>query len=735
MAFRTGETIGGFTIDRLLGRGAYGEVFLVQRQGRYAMKVISYDAAHQRDVGSKSSDPALEAALAEAALLQELRYPHIVSCEDVLYEMDRQVVCLVLEYMDGGDLHGLIDRQREAGTGFDAHFPRRVLAAVGGALQYIHGVGILHRDVKPANILLSRRSGRIKISDFGISKLVEATTLQAHSLVGTPYYFAPELVSGDAYGAPADGWALGAVVYEVAALRRPFEALRGDRSDSGQNSSQAWSTMDPPSGPGEGGGSPWGSKYDGKDKEVGGEGGILQMPRELQVTFLLLFVTAMCLHADQNLAAPNLSQIASDFQMTPMQKDSRLGGLVQFGFFLVGGAVSVLVGPAADQFDRINVLCCVVLCGCIPSLLMSLMVPSTKAGFFYFFMARICTGVAIGGSFPVLFAFSADVFPASQRALISGALNAAGNVGAALGGLMSGVVGPSYGWRMPFTIVALPTLVCAALVRLLLADPRTQQKAKAKREEVVTNEAFSAWMGGAEIRGEGLSMEDLDLTKFQKVFAVKSNMLVFAQALPGCIPISVIVTFLADYLATDQGMAVEASTAITAVFGMSCLAFGVTGGILGQSLWNQRQKKMQHFCLLTAAGMLVAPLPFMLLVNSSQALITTSSGRPTLFAFFLALCGGSAALAGPNIRAVLMNVNPSERRGTVFSAFTLCDDLGKGLGPSIVVALVSLLGRRKAFTLAFGAWWISGAIVTQLRSSLSIDASRGGDSILPTKKM
>ncbi|CAE7768531.1 mucK [Symbiodinium pilosum] len=416
----------------------------------------------------------------------------------------------------------------------------------------------------------------------------------------------------------------------------------------------------------------------------------------------------MCLHADQNLAAPNLSQIANDFEMTPMQKDSRLGGLVQFGFFLVGGAVSVLVGPAADQFDRINVLCCVVLCGCLPSLLMSLMVPSSKAGFFYFFMARICTGVAIGGSFPVLFAFSADIFPASQRALISGALNAAGNIGAALGGLMSGVVGPSYGWRMPFTIVALPTLVCAALVRLLLADPRTQQKAKAKREEVITNEAFSAWMGGAEVRGEGLSMEDLDLTKFQKVFAVKSNMLVFAQALPGCIPISVIVTFLADYLATDQGMAVEASTAVTAVFGMSCLGFGITGGILGQSLWNQRQKRMHHFCLLTAAGMLVAPLPFMLLVNSSQALITSASGRPTLFAFFLALCGGSAALAGPNIRAVLMNVNPSERRGTVFSAFTLCDDLGKGLGPSIVVALVSLLGRRRAFTLAFGSWWISG---------------------------
>ena len=268
-------------------------------------------------------------------------------------------------------------------------------------------------------------------------------------------------------------------------------------------------------------------------------------------------------------------------------------------------------------------------------------------------MARICTGVAIGGSFPVLFAFSADVFPASQRALVSGALAAAGNVGAALGGLMAGVVGPSYGWRLPFTIIAVPTLACALLVRLLLADPRSQQKAKKRREEPV-NEAFQAWMAGAEARGAGLSMEDLDLSKFQKVFQVRSNVLVFAQAshldsichvhiriicmyvyhiytyvlyvsyiikktlrtfpgifslehmygptglishvdesrsaeaLPGCIPISVIVTFLADYLATDQGMAVEASTAITAVFGLSCLCFGVTGGFLGQKLWNLR---------------------------------------------------------------------------------------------------------------------------------------------------
>merc|ERR1711957_925066 len=98
------------------------------------------------------------------------------------------------------------------------------------------------------------------------------------------------------------------------------------------------------------------------------------------------------------------------------------------------------------------------------------------------------------------------------------------------------------------------------------------------------------------------------------------------------------------------------------------------------------------------------------------------------------MCGGTAALAGPNVRVILMNVNPSDRRGTVFSAFTLCDDLGKGLGPTAVVTLIAICGRRMAFTLAFMGWWVSGIVVLQLRRSLQLDSSRGGDSILPTNK-
>lgn len=458
------------------------------------------------------------------------------------------------------------------------------------------------------------------------------------------------------------------------------------------------------------------------------------MSNELRLTFALLLVTAVCLHADQNLAAPNLSAIADDFQMTPLQKDTRLGGMVQFGFFLIGGAVSLLVGPATDQVDRVTLLSIVVLSGCGPSLLMSLWVPSTKAGFFYFFLARICTGVAIGGSFPVLFSLSADLFPPSQRAFVSACISAATNVGAAVGGLMAGVVGPRWGWRAPFRIVALPAFVCAALVRVLLVDPRSVKRAKLAKEDSQSlhNPAFAAWLGGKEeLANPGyMRMEELDFGKFKRILEVRSNVLVFAQSLPGCIPLSCIVTFLADYLAVEQGMKVGASTAVTAVFGVSCLCFALSGGMLGQRLYNTNKDLVP---VLMSVATAVAALPFIILVNSPRVAVTSAEGRPTVLAFFLALLGGCAAVTGPNVRAVLMHVNDSEVRGTVFSAFTLTDDLGKGLGPSIIVAMTAILGRRTAYTLAFSFWWLSSLLLLGLRACLPSDASRGSDLVLPMK--
>lgn len=231
MSFRPGERlVGGYEVLQLLGRGAHGVVLKVRGPGganRFrAVKVLPCDSPGSSSLGPAGAAAAAaesrDAAYREARLLQRLRYPHIVHCEDVIWDYQRRSVLLVLELMDGGDLRGLIEAQRATGELFEAHFARRVLAAVGGALAYIHQAGVLHRDVKPANVLLTRHLQRIKLADFGIAKLLE--TSHAHTVVGTPHYLSPEILSGKAYGEASDAWALGVCLYEVAATHRPFDA-------------------------------------------------------------------------------------------------------------------------------------------------------------------------------------------------------------------------------------------------------------------------------------------------------------------------------------------------------------------------------------------------------------------------------------------------------------------------------------------------------------------------------
>jgi len=223
MAYRVGEDVGPYEVLQALGRGSFSIVLLGQDRRRsaqrVALKVVPCDHLDARD-----SARAKQEALAEADLLQRLRHPHIVTCHEVCWDEARNAVWLALDYMDGGDLQGLIDDNRRSGQQpMEAAFVRRVLFAVGGALVYIHSQGVLHRDVKPSNVLVTRASKEIRLADFGISKILEATHL-AHTAVGTPFYLSPEIVQGEPYGPASDAWALGICLYELASLRRPFEA-------------------------------------------------------------------------------------------------------------------------------------------------------------------------------------------------------------------------------------------------------------------------------------------------------------------------------------------------------------------------------------------------------------------------------------------------------------------------------------------------------------------------------
>lgn len=217
------EYVGPYRTLQRLGRGSFGEVWLAE--GSRAGHLVALKlGARNLEFDDDSNDRARDVALREGELLRRLKHPNIVSCEDVGWDANRQLVWLALELLDGGSVRDLIDSRSAHGLPFQAHFVRRVLVEIGGALEYIHAEGVLHRDVKPANILLTLTAPPVlKLADFGISKLLESSG-NAHTIVGTQYYFSPELAAGQPYGPALDAWALGVCLYELATLKKPFTA-------------------------------------------------------------------------------------------------------------------------------------------------------------------------------------------------------------------------------------------------------------------------------------------------------------------------------------------------------------------------------------------------------------------------------------------------------------------------------------------------------------------------------
>lgn len=145
---------------------------------------------------SEATNKAREDVLREASMLKKLVHPHIVRREDTVWDDELRVVWLALELMSGGSLRNLIDCRRSVGSPFDAPFIRTVLAELGAALDHIHAQGVLHRDVKPTNVLLTLTAPRVlKLADFGIARLMETSGLAKTIVPLAPPRWAPSTTS------------------------------------------------------------------------------------------------------------------------------------------------------------------------------------------------------------------------------------------------------------------------------------------------------------------------------------------------------------------------------------------------------------------------------------------------------------------------------------------------------------------------------------------------------------
>lgn len=202
---------GRYRIVRRLGQGGMARVFLAQDESLHrpvAVKVLADRHSH---------DPHfIERFQREARSAARLNHPNIVQVYD--HAQVDGVSYIVQEYVEGETLKELIRREAP----LDARRAITIALQILAALRVAHQQGVIHRDVKPQNILV-QPDGKVKVADFGIANAGESDMTEAGSIVGTAQYLAPEQARGLPVGPPADLYAVGIVLYEMLSGRVPFE--------------------------------------------------------------------------------------------------------------------------------------------------------------------------------------------------------------------------------------------------------------------------------------------------------------------------------------------------------------------------------------------------------------------------------------------------------------------------------------------------------------------------------
>jgi serine/threonine protein kinase len=217
-----------YALLKTVGQGAFGKVRVARRlvdDAEVAVKTIDLNGMSANDVND---------VVNEVNVLRLVRHPCVVRCFDMVLE--KNALHIVMEFVGKGDLGQVLvgyrrgNANRRNGIGLSEPNALRLFAQIALALHHVHSLGVLHRDLKTANIFVTeiRDKDFVKLGDFGISKVLNSPTGFCSTVVGTPYYLSPEMCCGKTYGVKSDSWALGCVLYELCSADTGARAFEGN---------------------------------------------------------------------------------------------------------------------------------------------------------------------------------------------------------------------------------------------------------------------------------------------------------------------------------------------------------------------------------------------------------------------------------------------------------------------------------------------------------------------------
>ncbi|MEW6704385.1 MAG: serine/threonine-protein kinase [Pseudomonadota bacterium] len=212
-----GAAFAGFRIERLVARGTIGALYAATdpRDGlAVALKVLPLAGEYE----GADLDEARERFLQEAKTASGLHHPDIVAVHGAGEAQGR--VFIVMELLTGCDL----TRYTRPARLLPEPVALRIAARVAEALAYAHGLGVVHRDVKPANVMVDLARHQMKLTDFGIARLDDGLRSRSGVMMGTPSFMAPEQLAGGRVDGRADLYALGVMLFQLLTGRLPYEA-------------------------------------------------------------------------------------------------------------------------------------------------------------------------------------------------------------------------------------------------------------------------------------------------------------------------------------------------------------------------------------------------------------------------------------------------------------------------------------------------------------------------------